>query len=420
MRHALLALLLLTACDDAPSDETGAEGRVDQGLAADAATDGAAPAPDAGPLDDLGVVDQGPAAADGGDDPDPLPPQPWPVTEPGHYGVGFRTETIEYAPPRGQAARRLRVVMWYPTQAAEGRQTRYRNILLAPGVFTDAPPALAAPAPTVVFSHGNGGFAEQNWFMGEYFASHGWLFVAFDHTGNTFDDSSLPIYRLYEIRPGDVSAVIDFVADLPPAHPLAGGVSGDFLVAGHSFGGYTSLAIAGAGYDVDTLIAVCGQLGQEVCDYLDEAGDAWRAGFRDPRVQGVIPLTPAGANLFQDRVAAIDVPVLMMTGGRDATLPNAREGDPLWAPMDGPAAVRLDFPEAGHFSFSNACDIAPQLGRDDGCGEDFIAPGRIKPLINAYAMAFARLHVLGDAGDADLLTGERVLDAEALTLSTKP
>ena len=68
-------------------------------------------------------------------------------------------------------------------------------------------------------------------------------------------------------------------------------------------------------------------------------------------------------------------------------------------------SLRLDFLEAGHFTFSDACTIAPAAVMNDGCGPDFLDNTTAHRLINAYALAFLRLHLLGDAQDLDLLAG---------------
>ena len=41
------------------------------------------------------------------------------------------------------------------------------------------------PYPLIVFSHGNGGLGVQSFFLTEYLASHGYVVVCPDHTGNS-------------------------------------------------------------------------------------------------------------------------------------------------------------------------------------------------------------------------------------------
>lgn len=409
MRWMLLGCLtagVFFGCDDGGSDDepqpeadaaAEADGGVDTPDATSETPDAEATAPDAEPpLDDVDY---------------------W---APGAYNVGFLNDEVSYTPPRTVEPRTLRAVAWYPTEAEEGDPTRYARLISADGVLTDAPPSIPVGAPTLVFSHGNGGLAEQNYFQAEFLASHGWVVIAFDHTGNTFNDMGLEIYQLFELRPMDVSAVIDHFTDLPGDHPLADVVEEEVMMAGHSFGGYTALAVAGAGFDVDALVAGCAQLGEGFCDYIDEAAEDFRAGFEEPRIKAVIPMTPFGASVFEARVADIDIPMLMMTGGMDATLPDAQEGDPLWAAMDGPDAIRLSFPEGGHFTFSSACELPFGIGENDGCGEQFIPFADAHVIINAFTLAFGRLHMLGDEKAAPLLAGEGLPEGAPVELFTTP
>ena len=338
-----------------------------------------------------------------------LPPQPWSVDEPGYYPVGFTTGELTYQAD-GIGERTLRLAYWYPT--FDERGGGQYQVYARPEVHANAVPAFTEPLPVLVFSHGSTSFAEQSFFMTEYFASHGFIVVAPDHTGNTYFDGGIPT-ETFEFRPLDIRAVIDHVQALPADHLLHGLFSDDIAMSGHSFGGYTTLANAGADYTVDEFIEACdaGEGGVDAfCQRLEIEGveERFRAGFLDPRVKAAIPQAPFGGPVFADGVASIDIPVLLMTGRQDRTLPPEQDGDPIWDGLNGPSDLRVDFHTAGHFTFSNACQIAPGLiGQDDGCGPTFIGPDRAFQAINAYSLAFVRYHVLGDDTDLDLLIGER-------------
>lgn len=399
----LLTVGFLPACDD--SDAAGEGMQLGDAAVADAALEDAM-------LDAAG--DAAPPA------PDAAPPtERAPVDAPGPFAVGFHTETIEYTNPV-TGVRPLDLHWWYPTDATEGAPVRYAGVFARMPVLGEAAPRPGA-LPLVVFSHGNGGLAEQSFFFTEFLASHGFIVVAPDHTGNTFRDSSEPIWRLFEIRPQDIGAVLDHADALPADHLLAGHLGPERALTGHSFGGYTSLAGGGAGYAVDALVAACAETPEtEACQYVtaQDTQARYRAGFGDERVQALIPMTPAGANLFggDPGLAGIDIPTLMMTAGLDATLPNDVEGDPLWDGITQADSLRLDFQTAGHFTFSNACGLLPGMN-GDGCGEGFLDSTEAHRLINAYALAFLRLHLLGDAGDAALIDGTVRLDAGEIEIS---
>ncbi len=418
----VLALCLpLFACGDDPAAGSGDTAQTtDAGDVSDPdgadLTDDAAPDPD-------DTAD----SPDSADSADTTTVRDW--SAPGPYRVGFRTSSVTYDPTDGSAARTLRLVAWYPTTATTGDAVAYQGILPAPGVLGNAPPADIGPRPMLVFSHGNTSFAEQSIFLTEFFASHGYLVVAPDHTGNTFGSGGS--VGIFHWRPDDLRGVLDYVEALStetsptsdPFAPLAAMVSDKIVVAGHSFGGYTALAAAGGQWDVDLLLAYCtsNSLPLNGCAAVADNEALYRTGFLDPRVDAIIPMTPGAVLLFgTDGLDAITVPTLLMTAAMDSTTPNSSDGDPAWEGLKKRAHnVRLDFATAGHFTFSDACSLAAigvPVGEADGCGAGFIPPADAQKAINAYALAFAELHLAGDASGQDLLDGTRTIEPD-ITLS---
>ncbi|PIE17325.1 MAG: hypothetical protein CSA66_06030 [Proteobacteria bacterium] len=327
---------------------------------------------------------------------------------------------MTYHPGDDSGERTLRLVYWYPTEDTEGDAPLYHGLLATEGALEGAALAAADGArPLVVFSHGNGSFAEQSYFLTEFLASHGFVVAAMDHTGNTLLDlqDDLPP-EIFHWRPWDVTAVLDHIYALPQGHFLAGGVSDRVGVTGHSFGGYTSMAIGGATWAVDLAQRICRtrDLPLNICTVLSDSEAHYRAGFRDDRVDAIAPMSPGGVMLFTGGVGHIAVPTLLLTGARDDTTPNTTDGDPAWSALSaGGGHVRVDFATAGHFTFSHACELAG-LGVDDGCGEGFIAAEEAHRAINAYILAFFYRHVLGDDAGADLLDGTTVV-SDDVTLS---
>lgn len=344
-----------------------------------------------------------------------------------HY-VGYFTENITYQVPVRGDMRTLKLAWWYPTANNHGSAVPYGGS--SPTRFAQQNVDVLADlhqAPVLIFSHGNGGIAEQSFFLTEYFASHGWIVLAVEHTGNTLSNMTEEMYWLFELRPYDISAALDHLAELPSEHLLAQKVStSHWALSGHSFGGYTTLAIGGAGYAIDDIIQICEDPPanqQEACDYTQASQERYRIGFADPRLKAFIPMTPAGAELFGGTrgLNEISAPVMMMTAGLDATLPNVREGDPLWRRLTQAESVRIDFLYAGHFTFSNACELAPLFLENDGCGDRFIPYLQAHQLINLYALAFAKRYVLGEVAMMPIIRGEHLPNgaAEELTVSVK-
>lgn len=372
------------------------------GDGADASTDGFT---DGGAADD-GANDAG--TADGGmNDGGQMMPQPHskPVTEEGDFLVGYREMTVTYQAKQDgtDEKRKLNLSVWYPARDTNFTPARYAGLLRRDGVYDQAPLANLDSYPVLVFSHGNGALAEQSFFMTEFWTSHGWVVVAPDHTGNTFRQGGSINLNAAIYRPQDVSAVIDHIYNLPADDPLSGKLTDEIVLSGHSFGAVTTIANSGATFAVDEIQSECeaGQkLGRGACDAFTkgERIALLRKGFYDDRIDVAIPQAPGGAQFFRDGMEKLKMPMLMMTGGMDRTLPNSTEGDPLWEYMKGDEHRRLDFPKGGHFTFSNMCDFFPsiEMVANDGCNDNFIEPELAYDYINAYAMAFARWHLWGD------------------------
>ncbi|MCB9541803.1 MAG: hypothetical protein H6703_05070 [Myxococcales bacterium] len=409
MRHiafpltaALLGVALLAGCDD-PDAATSDAATPDAGPA-DAAPD--ATTPDAAPLD-AADPDATPDAT-----PDAAPPTPAPL--------GYRRDDITYTPTGDATPRTIPLFWWYPAADRAPFRATYR-LFVADGVYVDAPPDIPPGAPLMVFSHGRSGFAQYSHFIPEHFARQGWVVIAPDHIGDTVSDAQ-DTPAIYRHRPEDLRAAIDFAQNPPAGHPLAGAVGDTVVLTGHSFGGYTLLALAGADYAVDHWLTRCAELAPPpFCgDDFQARAPLYRQGFRDPRVDLAIPMAPGNYDLFGEGLAAVDVPVLLFTADRDASTTDALAGDPIWdaLPSD-PRHRRVRLRDGGHFSFTVLCPVIGPLGRGNGCDPDNIAPADAHAAVLAYMDAFIDRHLHADETGAPLLDGDITL-RDDVTLEAKP
>jgi dienelactone hydrolase len=265
----------------------------------------------------------------------------------GPLPVGVRSDVLSDPARNG---RPLAVEVWYPaTDAHAGDPTDAYELF--PGLESIPQDAVrdATPRdgrhPLVLFSHGFGGHRRQSTFLCTHLASHGYVVAACDHTGNTVLDVMQQAMRVRsgtERTPDTIETLKAYIADRPAdvrflLDRILGGELGAHVdeqrigVTGHSFGGWTTLAVTGA----------------------------------DDRIRAALPLAPAGGpsplptNPLGD---ALDfawerhVPTLYIVADKDTLLPL----DGMHALRDRtpgePRMVVLENMDHMHF-----CDRAEQI-----------------------------------------------------------
>lgn len=284
------------------------------------------------------------------------------------------------------------VQAWYPSATADGGLHTYDDVFEASAL--DEPAAdCASPRPVALFSHGNGGIRWQSVFLTERLASRGWVVVAPDHVRNTFfDEDGDAMAELVARRPLDIAESFDWLLEVASAAggPLEGCVDPDagYAMIGHSFGGYTAYAVAGATLDAEATAAWCADNGGWLCDevatWSAETGLV-SADLSDPRAWAAVPMTPAGYEALVSGYANISVPVLTLGGGRD-TLTPMETVTPMYEALTGaPWRALGELVDAGHYTFSDACDLLPTY---EDCAPPFLDPAEAHPLINTVTTAF--------------------------------
>ena len=343
----------------------------------------------------------------------------------GPYEVGYREIAISYSDAASMESRELVLRVWYPAQSDSGAgpaQYSVAGIVDLPSPFAlDAPPVTDDDdLPLTVHSHGSGADGLLAYPYGELMASHGWIFVAPNHTGNTVLDPLLgtadPFALVGLNRPIDISAVIDELESGLVDDELEGKAdTSRVFLFGHSFGGYTSFTGGGADVDFDALEADCVGVTSESCDVLADPNveAAYRAGFGDPRVVAIAPQAPALIAITDSELAALGIPTMLMSGRLDQTTPQEEHAEPSWAGIDHPGDLWVEMPLGAHFTFVTICyDLEPETlaflrpdAVDDGCSDDFIPAEEAVPVLAAYVLAFGRRHVLGETKWDPILTG---------------
>jgi predicted dienelactone hydrolase len=312
------------------------------------------------------------------------------LSEPGPFAVGFRTLEHTYTPPGTSTPRQILLNIWYPTTTTTGPHPSYMGFFEDPDVVLDAPlapPVEALGYPVHIYSHGHTGFGGTSSFLMRHFASHGWVAVAPDHTGNTMMDNINPRpFSIYYLRSTDITATLDVLENLPAADPLASHLRTDRVVmSGHSFGVHTCWATAGATFDMPLLNAGCAE-GGEFSPCTEDELAVFEAGLRDPRVVATVPMAGSiNRKLFgPSGHTSAQIPILAISGTAD---PVGAEGQ--YDSTTGLDLTWLDLAGGCHQTFAlGLCDtLDPALGFR---------------IIDTYALAFARRHVLGDDSPSTL------------------
>ncbi len=323
--------------------------------------------------------------------------------EPGEFGVGYVTRDVVYARPDGDGDREFELAIWYPTRATEGPGARYfLGISERAILFADPEPA----RDIVIFSHGHQGYAQNSAFIMEHLASHGFMVLAPMHTGNTFIEGDVRLTEIYYLRSFDIQAALDSIEGLPSDDLLSGVPNGQVVMMGHSFGGYTGYAMAGARYDVDGARALCeaGTGSSGYCSELDSDAEAiFRASRADPRIVTLVSMAAGDQPLFGSGVAEVNVPVFQMVAEGDGHPAGSAGDDAYWTSLRGDDDLRWNWLGGAHNSFTDACLAG--LGGFIECSEvhDFAEEQRV---IDTYVLAWILARLDADESVLPVLDGQ--------------
>ena len=327
----------------------------------------------------------------------------------GPFPIGVKTFTTELVDYLG-GAREIVVDVWYPATEAS-RDGPFEEINLkaraTPEALAQIPEDLVIPPipsqavrdadirtfdgpyPLVVFSHGAYGVRFQSVYFTAVLASHGYVVVSPDHTGNSiweliaqggYSQDSLGDSMMN--RTLDVQHLIGLMKarSADGADFFGGTVDGDNVgVSGHSFGGLTSLIVA----------------------------------FQLPEVKVILPMAPASGFvpiIVGDDLENLPLPMMIMADALDQTLDYETEMKRPYELSQTLPKHYLEFVAGGHFTFTNICTLdlvtlAEELSFDDaenaltdGCA-DFNTPIDLAhAIIDQFGIGFLNFHLRKSPG----------------------
>ncbi len=195
--------------------------------------------------------------------------------------------------------------------------------------------------PVVVFSHGLSSRPEDFEKRAIHLASYGYVVVMPQHPGSDILKTedflagyTRSVFDTQEFidRPKDISFVLDELTRLNDSQ-FQGKLNLESVgVAGHSFGGYTALAVAGATLDFENLETDCnssiGYLNAALllqCDALKldrKPEESEEYNLRDSRIKAVFVSNPVNASIFGEKgLSNLNIPVFISAGSYDPATP---------------------------------------------------------------------------------------------------
>lgn len=305
----------------------------------------------------------------------------------GPHGVGY----LRLADGTGR--RRMDIHVWYPGVIPAGAVERVRydvpnkdrdwkpaHPLYAFGraLAGAAPVADEAPYPVIVFSHGFHLSPVVYAAMTEHYASRGFVVVAPEHR-ETLDTTFQGLWKGLIDRPRSVTRTLDAAERLTaPGGALEGLLDmSRVAVVGHSYGGYTALAAAGARYDMHAYRSRCGALPKRspltfFCSPIlpNEGRMAARAGLArpprglwpsagDPRVRAIIPMAGDAYMFGRAGLAKVTVPTMAIGGTADTGTPYGWGARLTYDGIASSTKILVTLKGAEHFVFTSPCKDQP-------------------------------------------------------------
>ena len=310
-----------------------------------------------------------------------------PYASRGSYLVGMRDFAIG-------SDSSLAITVWYPASnssvSEKGISYRYEIKMGNPfGTVSlatygglsirDAEYDLSAGSyPLVILSPGFSFGASAYAWLAEHLASYGFVVMAPEHQEHL--NPSNELWRSAIERPQDIMHVLAHVDE----QVMSGGEFESLIdselvaVIGHSYGGYTSLAAAGARINTPAFKSHCEEaqasehpaawLCDELIPHLDDMADLagfgstpdglWSA-WADPRVDAIVSMAGDAFFFGQEGLVEITVPVMAIGGTADNDAPYLWGTYPSYEYSSSPRKVLISLLDAEHMIFTDPCEKIP-------------------------------------------------------------
>jgi predicted dienelactone hydrolase len=250
-------------------------------------------------------------------------------------------------------------------------------------------PKNGGPYPIIIISHGAGGNWDTHYAQANHLASHGFAVLCLEHTGSNTEKMKESFRILQNLkkmihespevlgRPKDITYAINKSHEwIKSNQSFASKLDITKIgVMGHSFGAYTTLAIAGARPALDWIVPKVG------------SGSGLGPDLSDDRVNCGVALSPQGPGdpfFLKESYQSLRTPVLGISGTND----KQQSGEPpisryesfkLWPEMEN-KNMFLWLNNAGHLDFTDSTG-GKQHGRDSSTRGDVQKIVRVATLL---------------------------------------
>jgi predicted dienelactone hydrolase len=231
-----------------------------------------------------------------------------------------------------------------------------------------------SPFPLIVISHGVAEDKETFAYLAQHLASYGFAVAILEHPGSDAKKIQEYISGLGESpkaeelinRPLDVKFLLD---NLESDASLQRKINFQQIGAvGHSYGGYTTLALAGATIDFEQVRKVCNpnKLLNPSAFLQCRADELLNKNnlpdIQDPRIKAVMVLNPLSSVIFgQKGLSKIQVPVMMVGGSQDIITPTVPEQIRPYTWLTTPIKYLSIIENGTHFSVSEKVNSREQV-----------------------------------------------------------
>lgn len=234
------------------------------------------------------------------------------------------------------------------------------------------------PYPLVILSPGFSFGSSTYAWLAEHLASYGFVVIAPEHQEHL--DPVNELWRSAIERPQDILSVLAYVDEQTADGGVFDGLINAERVAviGHSYGGYTSLAAAGARINTLEFKSHCEEasasqhpaawLCDELLPHLDDMADLvglestpdglWPA-WTNPRIAAIVPMAGDAFFFGHKGLAEINVPIMAIGGTNDNDAPYEWGTHPTYEYASSPRKVLISLTDAEHMIFTNPCEKIP-------------------------------------------------------------